>query len=300
MALKYTTTKDIKVSKNMIDQIVGQEEAVNLVRKVAQQRRNLLLIGEPGTGKSLLGQALAELLPNEKLVDVLSFPNPSDENVPLIRTMPRGHGADLLNKAKIQAMGSFRNQTLLVLVFVLISTMIPYYFYSKKIFPFDSPIVYAASMITSIVLIIGFMLFLNVSKRMQGNGKVQVPKLLIDSSNVKKPPFIDATGAHAGALLGDVLHDPLQSGGLGTPPYQRLIPGMIHRSNGGVLFIDEIATLHPHSQQELLSAMQERKYPITGQSERSSGAMTRSEPVPCDFIMVAAGNMETIKNMLLR
>jgi len=87
------------------------------------------------------------------------------------------------------------------------------------------------------------------------------------------------------------------SGGLGTPAYQRLIPGMIHRANGGVLFIDEISTLQPHSQQELLSAMQERKYPITGQSERSSGAMTRSEPVPCDFVMVAAGNMETVQHL---
>jgi len=152
-------------------------------------------------------------------------------------------------------------------------------------------------MITSVVLIIGAMIALNISRKMQSSGKLQVPKLLIDSSETKKVPFQDATGAHAGALLGDVLHDPLQSGGLGTPPYQRLIPGMIHRANGGVLFIDEIATLHPHSQQELLTAMQEKKYPITGQSERSSGAMTRSEPVPCDFIMVAAGNLETIKKM---
>ena len=87
------------------------------------------------------------------------------------------------------------------------------------------------------------------------------------------------------------------SGGLGTPAYERLIPGMIHRSNGGVLFIDEIANLRPESQQELLTAIQEKKYPITGQSERSSGAMTRSEPVPCDFVLVAAGNLETVKNM---
>ena len=28
------------------------------------------------------------------------------------------------------------------------------------------------------------------------------------------------------------------SGGLGTPPHERIIPGMIHRANGGVLFID--------------------------------------------------------------
>jgi predicted ATP-dependent protease len=66
--------------------------------------------------------------------------------------------------------------------------------------------------------------------------------------------------------------------------------GMIHRASGGVLFIDEIATLSRKSQQELLSAMQDKKYAITGQSENSSGAMTRSDPVPCDFVLVAAGN----------
>jgi len=53
------------------------------------------------------------------------------------------------------------------------------------------------------------------------------------------------------------------SGGLGTPAHERLIPGMIHRASGGVLFIDEVSTLQPHSQQELLSAIQEKKYPIT-------------------------------------
>ena len=87
------------------------------------------------------------------------------------------------------------------------------------------------------------------------------------------------------------------SGGLGTPAYERLVPGYIHKANKGVLFIDEIATLDQHSQQELLTAMQEKKYPITGQSERSSGAMVRSEPVPTDFVLVAAGNLETIKHI---
>jgi len=64
-----------------------------------------------------------------------------------------------------------------------------------------------------------------------------------------------------------------------------------------ILFIDEIATLHPATQQELLTALQEGKYPITGQSERSAGAMVRTEPVPCNFVLIAAGNMETIKHM---
>jgi ATP-dependent Lon protease len=87
------------------------------------------------------------------------------------------------------------------------------------------------------------------------------------------------------------------SGGLGTPAHERVIAGMIHKSHLGVLFIDEIATLQPATQQELLSALQERKFSITGQSERSAGAMVRTEAVPCDFVMIAAGNFETIKHM---
>lgn len=87
------------------------------------------------------------------------------------------------------------------------------------------------------------------------------------------------------------------SGGFGTPAYERLIPGMIHRANGGVLFIDEVATLSHKSQQELLTVIQEKKYPITGQSERSSGSMVRSEPVPADFVLVASGNVDTVQHM---
>jgi len=87
------------------------------------------------------------------------------------------------------------------------------------------------------------------------------------------------------------------SGGLGTPAHERVVAGMIHKSHMGVLFIDEIATLDPATQQELLSAMQEKRFSITGQSERSAGAMVRTEPVPCDFVLVAAGNVETVRHM---
>jgi Lon-like ATP-dependent protease len=61
--------------------------------------------------------------------------------------------------------------------------------------------------------------------------------------------------------------------------------------------MDEVGNLLPYTQQEILTSMQERKYPITGQSERSSGAMVRSEDVPTDFVLVAAGTMESIKKM---
>jgi ATP-dependent Lon protease len=94
-----------------------------------------------------------------------------------------------------------------------------------------------------------------------------------------------------------VKHDPFQSGGLETPPHDRVEVGAIHRANGGVLFLDEINLLKIESQHSLLTALQERKFPIVGQSERSAGAMVKTEPVPSDFVLVAAGNIDSVQTM---
>ena len=288
----FKTTKEIKVPNLIIDQIIGQDKAVKLVKKIAKQRRNLLLIGNPGVGKSLIAQALAELLPKEKLQDLVAFRNLQDENIPLIKVYPKGKAEKLLIKRKIQSMSSFRTQSFIFFILAIIAVVSPWWIRKEY-----GDIMAAASLISSMIFLGLLVIFLNLSKRMNFNQSGDVPKILVNNSKMERAPFIDATGAHSGALFGDVLHDPLQSGGLGTPAHERLIPGMIHRANKGVLFIDEITNLKPQSQQDLLTVMQEKKFSITGQSERSSGAMTRSEPVPADFILVASGNPETLKSM---
>ncbi len=291
--LSFKSTKDIKVSPRISDQVIGQDRAVNVIRKAGEQRRHVLLIGEPGTGKSMLGLALAELLPKEKLVDIISFPNPNDENTPLIRTVPAGNGRDLVTRARLQSMKMFKSQNVILFFLVLLAMFAPWWVRSY----YKSDIMFAAFFLGGMVFLGAFVLFINLGKRMDTTRQRLPPRLIVDNFRKKQAPFFDATGAHAGALLGDVLHDPFQSGGLGTPAHERVVAGMIHKANKGVLFIDEIATLQPHTQQELLSAIQERKFSITGQSERSAGAMVRTEPVPCDFILVAAGNYETVKQM---
>src|SRR3989344_286986 len=100
--LNFKTTKEINISEKISDQVIGQAEAVNIIKKVAKQHRHLLLIGEPGTGKSMIGQALSELLPKEKLADILVFPNEIDENNPLIKNVQKGHGLKIINQAKIK------------------------------------------------------------------------------------------------------------------------------------------------------------------------------------------------------
>ena len=294
----FKDTSEIAVSKTIIEQVIGQDEAVAVMRKASMQRRHVLLIGEPGTGKSMLGLALAEMLPKENLVDVLAFPNPNDENAPLIRTVKAGEGRGLVTKGRYQDNYAMRNQGFIMLVIALVAMIVPWWMFGQYTKDYNSTvgaIIFVALFLGGIAFLAIAILFLNLGKKMGAKGAV--PKVIVDNYGNKQAPFFDATGTHAGALLGDVLHDPFQSGGLGTPAHERVVAGMIHKAHMGVLFVDEIATLQPHTQQELLTALQEGRFAITGQSERSAGAMVRTEPVPCTFILVAAGNLETIKNM---
>ena len=48
--LDIESTEDIAVPKLLIDQVIGQEQGVEIVRKAAEQRRHVMLIGDPGTG----------------------------------------------------------------------------------------------------------------------------------------------------------------------------------------------------------------------------------------------------------
>ncbi|WP_460129927.1 ATP-dependent protease LonB [Thermococcus prieurii] len=282
LGVEFETTEEIKVPEKLIDQVIGQDHAVEVIKTAATQRRHVLLIGEPGTGKSMLGQAMAELLPTENLEDILVFPNPEDENMPKIKTVPACQGRRIVEKYREKAK-SQESMKSYILLFVMFTVMFALFLQFT-----------ATTLLMGIFVIILTMMALS---NMRFRNTVLVPKLLVDNCGRTKAPFIDATGAHAGALLGDVRHDPFQSGGLGTPAHERVEPGMIHRAHKGVLFIDEIATLTLKMQQSLLTAMQEKKFPITGQSELSSGAMVRTEPVPCDFILVAAGNLDTIEKM---
>ena len=144
------------------------------------------------------------------------------------------------------------------------------------------------------ILAFGYMFIKN---RLVSNDESRIPKLLVKRKPGDMPPFVDATGTLAGSLLGDVRHDPFQSGGMETPAHERVEAGAIHKAHGGVLFIDEINLLRLQEQQALLTAMQEKAFPISGRSERSSGALTKSEAVPCDFILVAAGNLDAVQHM---
>src|SRR5688572_26279358 len=285
---KQTTiesSKDIQVSKTLIDQVIGQDQAVAAAQKAASQKRHLLLIGDPGTGKSMIAKAMSEMLPPEKLSDVLTYHNAKDPNQPNVLIVDAGKGPDVIVDMRRRARRKkIVNKTIeWTLIGVILGLGLWFFLDSSD---------FMAFMMAALVVLFLFMIF----KQRKDPVMFAVPKLLIghDPKKETHAAYVDATGSHAGALLGDVRHDPFQSGGLETPTHLRVEPGAIHRAHKGLLFIDEINVLRLDSQQALLTAMQEKKYAITGHSETSSGAMVRTQAVPCDFVLVAAGNLDVI------
>ncbi len=249
-----------------------------------------MLIGEPGTGKSMLARAMVDFLPKEQLQDILAYSNNEDPNEPKIRVVPAGKAKEIVAAQKLEAAQKKEQRMILLIVgSLMVFGLVLYIVFSS---PDHNPLAIL------IGILIVFMLYAVVrfsgGRSDSGTG---VAKLLVSHTPEEKPPFVDATGAHAGALLGDVKHDPFQSGGLETPPHERVEVGAIHKANGGILFIDEIHLLKIESQHSLLTALQERKFPIVGQSERSAGAMVKTEPVPSDFVLVAAGNVDSVQTM---
>ena len=284
---KFKDTSRIKIPKKMMDHVIGQDEAVTVGRKAALQRRHVLLIGAPGTGKSMIANAMAELLPQDNLEDVITYHNEEDPNNPKVRVVPTGKGKIIVDMQKAEAKmkkDQKNKMKLMIIVSVVALALLAFLFYQEPT-----------------ILFVGVMAAALVYFAMRGIGPQRddemVPKLLLHQKKKTADRFVDATGAHAGALLGDVKHDPFQSGGLETPAHERVEIGAIHKAHRGVLFIDELNILRMESQHSLLTAMQEKKFPITGQSERSSGAMVKTDPVPCNFILVAAGNLETLQGM---
>ena len=287
--LELETTKDIAIPKKLIDQVIGQDKAVGIIKKSADQRRHMLLIGDPGTGKSMLAKSMSELLPKNELEDVLVYNNAEDNNEPRVRIVPAGKGKEIVEtqKAQAAAMQEQRSKSQMMIVMMIVGLGILWFISTA----FAQPIIVFYSLIAAAFV------FMAMRYANQNKEKAIIPKGLVLHNREDGAPIVDATGAHAGSLLGDVRHDPFQSGGLETPAHDRVESGAIHKSNKGVLYLDEINMLRMESQQALLTAIQEKKFSISGQSERSAGAMTKTEPVPCDFILVAAGNLDSIQGM---
>src|SRR3989338_6271942 len=119
-SIKIKSTAEVKVPTKIVDQVIGQEKAVKIIKKAARQKRNVLLIGTPGTGKSMLAQAMSEVVPLSDLKDVLVYSNDDDPNVPKVRVLKSGEGKKIAEQERLKTSGS--NFNIIIILFLFLSS----------------------------------------------------------------------------------------------------------------------------------------------------------------------------------
>ncbi len=336
------TTAELVFPSDPLERVIGQDHAIELARIAAKQRRHLLLVGPPGTGKSMIAQALALHLP-QPTEELAVAHNPEQPERPFIATRSRGEleadeaardsaAGELIDPKEAPkkvatrlgyrcrhcgAYSSYRIQNCPTCG----EQKAPYAKRNLKQGPFGDLI----GMVEMTISQMGNAPSkdrVRTIRRKGGKEEVVVYERAADEIRVldegalekrralekqsqrkvleplERKPFVLATGASETELLGDVRHDPYGGhNSLGTPPYQRVVAGAIHDAHEGVLFIDELPHLGP-LQRYILTAMQEKEFPIAGRNPQSAGASVRVDAVPCDLIFVGACNISDLPQIL--
>jgi len=312
---KFDSTAEIPIPSDPFMRIIGQDEAVRIARLVPLQRRHLLLVGPPGTGKSLIARAIASLLPKPRQ-EVSVLDNPERPERPIVEIRDEAQAGENPSRARIgeemdariipvpvaERLGLRCRRCGLLLPDIGEScascgALAPYARPGMRIAATRQAAPGKKEVVVYTISEEGKILLLSESdiRKEEENRRKSRRKVLLP---LKRNPFVQASGASEAELLGDVSHDPYGSHKeLGSPPFMRVVPGAVHEAHEGVLFIDELSTLG-NAQRHLLTAMQEKSFPITGRNATSSGAAVRVDNVPCDFLMVGATNINDLPGLL--
>ena len=124
-SVDFTSTEDVPIPNRLVDQVIGQEAGSVVIRKAAEQRRHMLMIGDPGTGKSMLARSMTDLLPKDSLEDLLVYPNEDDANEPRVRSVPAGRGDRIvkLQKESLRTQRE-RSQKMLLIAFAAVGFLL--------------------------------------------------------------------------------------------------------------------------------------------------------------------------------
>jgi len=312
----FETTAQITIPEDPIEKVIFQDRAKQAIRKVAQNKGHLLMVGKPGTGKSMLAN-MFQLVLDKSLGDYLrprnaivaypgkdrnhiriAYENPNKMDT-LLASMNREMEAAENRSDNFSLSDQIRSVRRLrsILLLATIASAAGGIFY---------PPAFILTGITGIGAIFMVMQESNhrVQEKIQQEARLgrtnsvkhlydMIPEVLYDPrkdtelmTRVSEPDSRN--------MKGGFRHDPYQSGNLQTPTHKRAYLGA--HATAPIIYIDELKTLIKIGYMpDLLEVMQNKAYILEGGRNTGSGAADRSEnEIRADNIIVACCNHDTL------
>ena len=315
----FEDTSQIAIPEDPIDRVIFQDKAKRAIRKIAQNRGHILMVGRPGTGKSMLANMFKEVL-EQSLGDylrpqeaIIGYPGKDKNHVRIAYEDPEKieHLLDMFLKGIDSARDSVDEFSLAdqiqssrkakqgLLVAAVIGVTAGIFF----------PPAFIVAGLTGMGAIFMYMQENNhkAQEKIQRESNSDrrnavkhlddmVPDLLYDPRK-DKDLMARISEPDARNMKGGFRHDPYQSGNLETPCHKRAYLGAHAKSP--IIYIDELKTLIKVGYMaELLEIMQNKQYILEGGRNTGSGAADRSENhLRADNIMVACCNHDTLQHL---
>ena len=297
---QFEDTSGIAIPEDPIEQVIFQDRAKKAIRKIAHKRGHILMVGRPGTGKSLLAGMLQDVL-SQSLDDyirpddaILAYPGKDRNHIRIAYETPE-KADQLLDELRatidaatttapvfsldeqVQKLRKVRWGLILVTALLVAGSWF-------------LPALLVGAGITAIGSIFIFLQENNhrAQEKIQRNSQQGL------AANVKQlydmlPVILHDPRQHhdllariaepnARAMKGGFRHDPYQSGNLQTAPHQRAYLGA--HAISPIIYIDELRTLlRTGYMPELLEIMQEKQYVLEGGGQhRQRGGRSLREP----------------------
>jgi Lon-like ATP-dependent protease len=313
----FVDTAQIRLPQDPINCVIFQERAKRAIRKIAQNKGHILMVGRPGTGKSMLANMFKAVLeksigdylrPKDAIVAYpgkdrnhirVAYENPAriDKVLSDVRSaieVARNSSDEFNLSDQIQAARKVKSA---LICGTCLGVAAGFFF----------PPAFIAAGLTGMGSIFMYMQENNhrVQEKVQREANAgsqndvkhlqdMVPDILYDPRK-DKDLMSRVSEPSARNMKGGFRHDPYQSGNLQTPCHKRAYLGAHAKSP--IIYIDELKTLiKVRYMADLLEIMQNKKYILEGGRSTGSGAADRSENhLKADNIIVACCNHDTLQ-----
>lgn len=312
-------TSEVNVPDDPIECVIFQDKAKKAIRKIAQSRGHLLMVGRPGTGKSMLAGMFNHII-DKSMGDyirpknaIIAYPGKDSNHVRFAYEKPQeinnfiaGLRQEIENAKNSVEEFSLADQIASVV-------KVKKFLLTLTVVSIITGIFYApAFILTGLAGIGSIFMFMQennhkaqekVQREMHSNKSVSLkhvsdmlPEVLYDprgESNL----MISVSEPNSKNMKGGFRHDPYQSGALQTPIHQRTFLGA--HAKAPIIYIDELKTLiRTRYMSSLLEIMQNKKYFLEGGKNTGSGAADRSEnQLKADNIIIACCNHDTLQHL---